>query len=97
MADNDKKQTRKRRGRGEGSIFFREDRGLWCCTLSLGYSGDGKRRRRQVFGATKSDVQAKLRKLQSRVDAGHKVDASSLTAGQWFERWLEGIKPTVAA
>jgi integrase len=89
--------ARKRRGRGEGSIYYREDRQLWVCTISLGSDGKGKRRRRTVFGKTKAEVQAKLRKLQTRVDSGQKVDASALTVMQFFDSWLEGIKPTVAA
>jgi integrase len=89
--------ARKRRGRGDGSIYFREDRQLWACTISLGHDGTGKRRRRTVFGKTKGEVQAKLRKLQTRVDSGQKVDASVLTVGLYLDRWLDAVKPTVAA
>ena len=43
--------ARKRRGRGEGSIHQRAD-GLWEAKISLGYDGNGKRRRPSpIFGA----------------------------------------------
>jgi hypothetical protein len=51
---------RKRRGRAEGSIYQRESDGFWVGTTSLGYEGSGKRKRRVVYGATKTDVMEKL-------------------------------------
>lgn len=44
---------RKRRGRGEGSVFRRPDDGLWVAAASLGYDGNGKRLRLTAYGATK--------------------------------------------
>ena len=44
--------SRKRRGRGEGSISQRGD-GSWEARLSLGYDGDGHRNRRTVYGKTR--------------------------------------------
>ena len=54
--------TRKRRGRGEGSISQRAD-GVWEAKVSLGYDGEGKHRRKTVYGKTKKEVQDKLREL----------------------------------
>jgi len=56
--------TRKRRGRGEGSISQRPD-GVWEGSVSLGYDGEGKRRRKTVYGKIKAEVQDKLRELQN--------------------------------
>lgn len=55
--------ARTRRGRGEGSVFLRSD-GLWTGSLTLGYDGNGKRRRRVVYGATKTEADAILRASQ---------------------------------
>ena len=57
--------ARKRRGRGEGSIYQRSN-GLWCATYSAGYDGSGHRKRRTIFGETKDDVQKKLQKKLNR-------------------------------
>jgi len=44
----------KRRGRGEDSVYFDESNGYWVASVSLGYSPDGKRKRRTVRGHTKT-------------------------------------------
>ncbi len=86
--------ARKRRGRGEGSIYQRGD-GLWTASVNLGYGPDGRRKRRTIYGATKAEAQAKLQQVLG--DAGRGVDVSpqKLTVGQWLDRWLALIKPTV--
>jgi hypothetical protein len=70
-----------RRGRAEGSIFQRRD-GRWTAEVSLGFDGTSKRVRRTVYGATKGEVAAKLRKLQADHDAGRLVDTEELTTGE---------------
>jgi integrase len=52
--------TRKRRGRGEGSICQRAD-GIWTAVISTGYTSNGKRRRKWVYGKTKAIVLDKLK------------------------------------
>jgi integrase len=84
----ERKQERKRRGRGEGSIYQRGD-GLWTATVSLGYDGNGKRRRRTVYGESKKEVQDKLRKLQNQAANGQVVAPGKLKVGEYLDRWLE--------
>ena len=84
---------RKRRGRAEGSIFQRAD-GTWTASVSSGYDGAGKRRRRTVYGKTKGEVQEKLRALQNDASVGI-VESGKLTVGEYLTRWLAVIKPTV--
>jgi integrase len=79
---------RKRRGRGEASIFQREEDGLWVSTVSLGYDGEGKRLRKTVYGNSKADVQKKLDDLRAEARTGNLPEAGSLTVGQLLERWL---------
>ena len=71
-----------RRRRGEGGISFqhrgscrdpgrhRHCPGLWRGELTVGYSGDGKRQRRKVMGATKAAVAGTLRDLHTGLDTG---------------------------
>ena len=68
--------SRKRRGRGEGSISQRAD-GTWEAKISLGYDGEGKRHRRTVYGKTKGEVQEKLRKIQTDTLVGHLAEHGS--------------------
>src|SRR5262245_38043071 len=83
--------TRKRRGRGEGSVFERED-GLWVGSISLGYTVTGKRKRKTVYGATKKDVLSELDRLRSEARVGNLPDAGGLTVSQLLDRWLESSK-----
>jgi len=84
--------ARKRRGRGEGSIFKRAD-GRWSAEVSAGLREDGRRRRRTLYGPTKRDVQRQLHELQSQ---GF-IDATRLTVGQFLDHWLEtAVRPSLA-
>ena len=83
---NEKKKAR--RGRGEASIYQRESDGRWVGSLSLGYDGAGKRRRKVVYGETKGEVAEELRKLQFNHDAGRLVETEELTTGEYLSRWL---------
>jgi integrase len=85
--------ARKRRGRGEGGVFQRSD-GLWVGVVSLGFSGDGKRRRKTVYGRTKAEAQDKLRQAQTDAASGRPLDTDTLTLGEFLARWLDGtVRP----
>lgn len=88
--------SRARRGRSEGSIYFRDSDQRWVGTLSLGFDGQGKRKRRTVYGDTKKEVAGKLRELQSAADVGQLPTASKLTLGQFLTHWLAVKKASVA-
>jgi integrase len=85
--------ARKRRGRGEGSVYQRGD-GVWSASYSAGYDGAGKRRRKSVYGKTKAEVQEKLRKLQNDGPA-LMGNADQLTVTAFLKKWLAAVKPTV--
>jgi integrase len=97
-ADDSKKTTsKKRRGRGEGSVYFDEARRLWVSQVSLGQDPvSGKRRRETVYGATKKEVQDKLRDLQAKAADG-RLDQTDMSAKNFLELWLGHIKPNVRA
>ncbi len=82
---------RKRRGRGEGSIFKRAD-GTWVGSLSAGYDAKGKRRRRTVYGKAKAEVQEKLRVASTEIANGAPIKTCRLTVADHLVRWLDVVK-----
>ena len=86
--------SRKRRGRGEGSVHQRAD-GLWVASVSLGCDENGKRKRKVVYGASKAEVREKLLSTQTASSAGQLCDADNLTVGGFLGRWVETVKPKV--
>jgi len=83
-----------RRTKGEGGIYRRKD-GLWCAALSV-RDGEGRRRRRVVYGKTRREVSQKLFELRKQAERGGLPELSRLTVRQYLERWLEdGARPEV--
>jgi len=86
------RQGKPRRGRGEGGLRKRAD-GRWEGKLDLGYVG-GKRRRKSVYGRTRKDVVAKLRRLQNDIDLGRPVMDERVRLESFLATWLtEVVKP----
>lgn len=71
------------RGRGEGTIYKRPD-GRWTAQLRLEYGV-----RKTLYGRTRAEVQAKLRKLRRDREDGVAVGAPSITLGSYLARWLD--------
>lgn len=88
--------ARARRGRGEASVFQREADGLWVGTISMGFDGDGKRKRRTVYGTTKREVLDKLSELRSDARVGNLPGVSGMTVGQLVSQWLKVSEPKSA-
>lgn len=82
-----------RRGRGEGSIYRRKD-GLWAAELTIGWSEDGKRDYKTVYGHTKKEVQDKLLVLLQKYSAGV-LQAEDMTVRGGLELWLTSMKSQV--
>ncbi len=86
--------SRRRRGRGEGSIYRRPD-GRWAATLDLGWHG-GKRRRKFLYGKTRAEVARKLATaLQAQRD-GQVFGDERTTVEQFLAAWLETVEPSLA-
>ena len=80
----------RRRGNGEGSIFFRKD-GVWVASLTR---ADG--RRKHLYGSTREEVQRKLALALHARETGTLADARGLTTGEFLDQWLaEVIQPSV--
>ena len=80
--------VRKRRGKGEGSLYRRKD-GRWVGQ----YEVNGKRK--YVSGKTRAEVTKKLTKAIAERDAGLVFDSEGLSVGEYFTRWLDAVRGTV--
>lgn len=84
-----------RRGHGDGSLFFDDQRGRWIGLIDLGHDGAGKRRRRKVTGRTRAEARARLAELRKDVDAGLPIGPARATVGEVLEDWLaKGLPPS---
>lgn len=75
-----------KRAHGEGTISKRSD-GTWEGKVSLGYDGQGKRKRRTVYGRTRQEVKGKLDNLKQQISDGT-FSEIKLTVKQYLARWL---------
>lgn len=87
----------KRRGRGEGSIYQRQQDGRWVGTIDLGYAA-GRRVRRSYYGVTRKEVQEKLAHASRSVDLGLRIDRERMSLAAFLTSWLDGIvvRPSTA-
>ena len=81
---------RARRGRGDGAIYQRSD-GQWCASLTVGYTAEGRRRRRTIYGRTRTEIREKLTNLQMETVSGIAIEPNQLTVAQYLNHWLENI------
>jgi integrase len=87
-----------KRAHGEGTISRRPD-GTWEGKVSLGYSAEGKRKRKAVYGKTRQEVKSKLDDLKRQIGDGTFSDAK-LTVRMYLDQWLteksREVKPQTA-
>lgn len=85
-----------RRGKAEGGIRLRPD-GRWEGTIDLGYR-DGRRRRKFVYGKTKSETLVKLRREQQHIASGLAPTDGQRRTADFLRWWCDQVLPgTVAA
>lgn len=77
-----------RRGKGEGSIRHRPD-GRYEARYEAVEPG-GQRRRRSLFGKTRTEVQDKLRDALKRKSDNIPEPSATLTLSAFLTRWLDG-------
>ncbi|HEV2345375.1 MAG TPA: hypothetical protein VGS97_14845 [Actinocrinis sp.] len=68
--DDDGAVPKKRRARGDGGLYWSEDRQRWIGEITVGYRPDGKRKTRKVSDEDKSKALKKLKDLQREIDEG---------------------------
>ncbi|MGB8345096.1 MAG: tyrosine-type recombinase/integrase [Ktedonobacteraceae bacterium] len=83
-------KTMAKRGHGEGSIYQRKD-GRWAASISV---EGGKRK--TFYGATRKEVQEKLRIALNEQKQGILATGPQQTVKQYLEQWFEDVhKPTL--
>ena len=82
----------KRRGRGDDAIYWDESKGSYVGAVSLGYTAAGTRRRRKVYGRTKSEVRDRLKELRAEIETGV-TSSARYTVTEAVRKWLAvGLK-----
>jgi len=81
--------TERRRGRGDGSIYQRQD-GRWTAVATIGYRS-GKRVRKTIYGASKAQVRDKLNRLLTNLQDGLEPPPAKQTVKQFLEHWIENV------
>jgi integrase len=79
----------RKRGNGEGTIHRRKNGG-WCAQYTV-YTAEG-RKRKSLYGKTRTEVGAKLARALSDREGGLAFDADNLRLGDYLQRWLEDSK-----
>lgn len=79
--------SKPRRGRGENSIYLDTTKGCWVGEIALGHSVSGRRLRRKVYGATKTEVREQLRKARKEIEAGVTTSAT-YTVADAVRKWM---------
>lgn len=77
----------KRRGRGEGSLFYRADRDRWIGRVTI----DGQPR--MVSAPTKSEARRELETLRRAADDGLPLTAGTMTVADLLGVWAEKALP----
>ena len=78
------------REKGTGSIFQREQDGMWVARIELPSDGT-KRRRKTIVRKKKSDAITALREARRELETAGDLPTSSPTLEQWMNQWLERI------
>lgn len=63
-------RTMKKRGNGEGTIYFVESRNKWLGQVSLGKDHNGKQIRKSIYGDSRREVKEKIDELLNKIQAG---------------------------
>lgn len=72
---------------GEGSIYKRKD-GRWAAALTAEDPETGERKRRVLYGRTRTEVRQKLREAQDRAEEGLPITDKRAALEAWIEQWI---------
>lgn len=77
---------KRRRGRDEGSIFFREDKKLWVGQITL---PDGKKRTK--YCKTQKEAKDWVLSQRTAYKDGVLVASNKVTVGEYLDKWMEEV------
>lgn len=84
----------KRRPNGDGLVRKRAD-GRWEGRIVAGHKKDGSPIYRAVFAEKQSELMPKLHELKDQYAGVELTEDSSITLGEWLERWLNEYKKPI--
>lgn len=88
----DTSTKKRKRGQGEGSIFYIEAKKLWCAKATIGKDENGKQKRKEFYGKTRKEVQEKLTAAVNDINNDVYIEPSKMLLSQWLRIWLEEYK-----
>lgn len=86
----------KRRGKGEGSIYFDASRQQWVAEVAQGSTPGGRRRALKIRGRTKAEVLDKLDELKARAKSPSEPpegEEGDITTAAWLDSWITNLAP----
>lgn len=83
----------RRRGNGEGSLYFDKKRGRWRGAVAW-TDPDGQTHRKSITGTGYADIRRKVAAVRSELDAGRKP-ASAQTVASYLTGWLDAERARV--
>jgi integrase len=86
---------KRRRGRGEGAVFYSDSKGCWVARVEAGKKPDGRPHFKEVTAQTKDKVLKKRSEEEEKVRQGIPAEVGKLTTGQYLTHWLNTAKPSV--
>ena len=86
----------KKRGQGEGALYYSESKRRWIAVLDLGRGPDGVRRRIKLHGVTRAEARRRLEEAQKAAAAGLHADDQRTTVAEFCAYWLKHGVPASA-
>lgn len=84
--------ARRRRARGEGTIYWHSGTQRWAAEYIVGWKEDGRPDKRTVYGRTPEEVAEKLDQLRRQHKAGTLPVPNRVTVGEWADQWLNEVR-----
>jgi len=80
------------RGSGEGTIYKRKNKDLWCAQVDLGRDPkSGKRIRKTIYGKTKRETRKKMLKIIHKFNKDQ-ITFEKISLINWMYKWLDTYK-----
>jgi len=87
-----------KRGSGEGTVTYNDERKRWEGRITVGFDRDGKQVRKKMTGSTRTQVVQRLRQAKDAHETGQQPARRDLSVGRFLDDWLADVLPgTVAA
>lgn len=80
-----------RRPNREGSIYYREDKKLWCASVQVGVGANGKRKRKVIYAKSKDELIEKKKKLDATIVTGTYSEPTKMTVEDFLDKWLNEV------